>query len=65
MAESKKYEVTVAATGDLSSPTSPILSRNQYVFAYTITITNTGTVAAQLLSAATGSSPTPTTRCRK
>ena len=49
MAESKKYEITVVprATylGDQSDP-----SRNQYAFAYTITLTNTGTVPAQLIS---------------
>ena len=49
MAESKKYEITVAPeatyVADQSDP-----SRNQYVFAYTITVTNTGTVPAQLLS---------------
>lgn len=49
MAESKKYEITVvprsAYLGDQSDP-----SRNQYAFAYTITLTNTGSVAAQLLS---------------
>jgi ApaG protein len=49
MAGSKKYEITVAANAayiaDQSDP-----SRNQYVFAYTITVTNTGTVAAQLIS---------------
>jgi ApaG protein len=49
MAEAKKYDVTVAAratyVADQSDP-----SRNQYVFAYTITVTNTGTVAVRLLS---------------
>ena len=49
MAESKKYEITVVPRstylGDQSDP-----SRNQYAFAYTITLTNTGNVAAQLLS---------------
>jgi ApaG protein len=49
MGEAKKYDVSVAATAsyvaDRSDP-----SRNQYVFAYTITITNTGTVTAQLVS---------------
>jgi len=49
MAESKKYEITVVSRatylGDQSDP-----SRNQYAFAYTITLTNTGNVAAQLLS---------------
>ena len=49
MAESKKYQITVvpqaAYLADQSDP-----SRNQYAFAYTITVTNTGTVPAQLLS---------------
>ena len=49
MAEARKYEITVAVKSaylaDQSDPT-----RNQYVFAYTITITNTGAVAAQLVS---------------
>ena len=49
MGEAKKYDVSVAATAsyvaDRSDP-----SRNQYVFAYTITITNTGEVGAQLIS---------------
>ncbi len=49
MAEAKKYDVTVVAratyVADQSDP-----SRNQYVFAYTITVTNTGTVAVRLLS---------------
>jgi ApaG protein len=49
MAESKKYEITVAAEAAyLADQSDP--SRNQYAFAYTITLTNTGTVAAQLLS---------------
>jgi ApaG protein len=49
MAEARKYQITVvvksAYLADQSDPT-----RNQYVFAYTITITNTGAVAAQLVS---------------
>ena len=49
MAESKKYEITVAPKAifveDQSDP-----SKDQYVFAYTITLTNTGTVPAQLIS---------------
>ena len=40
-------------------------SRNQYVFAYTITITNTGSTCRRSSSAATGSSPTASTRSRK
>ena len=49
MADTKKYEITVAANAtyvaDQSDP-----SRDQYVFAYRITVTNTGSVAAQLIS---------------
>ena len=49
MAESKRYEITVmpksAYLADQSDP-----AKHQYVFAYTITLTNTGTVAAQLIS---------------
>jgi ApaG protein len=49
MADPAKYAINVAATAayvaDQSDP-----SRNQYVFAYTITVTNAGTVAAQLVS---------------
>jgi len=49
MAESKHYEVTVVPKAsyveDQSDP-----SKNQYVFAYTITVTNTGNVPAQLVS---------------
>ena len=49
MAESRKYEITVACQAAyLADQSDP--SRNQYAFAYTITLTNTGTVAAQLLS---------------
>ncbi len=49
MAEPGKYEIAVAVkTAHLAEQSDP--SRNQYVFAYTITITNTGTVAAQLIS---------------
>ena len=49
VAESNKYEITVVPKAtyveDQSDP-----SRNQYVFAYTITVTNTGNVPAQLIS---------------
>ena len=49
MAESKKYDITVAANAAyLAEQSDP--SKNQYVFAYTITVTNTGAVAAQLVS---------------
>ena len=49
MADSARYEITVVPKAnyveDQSDP-----SKNQYVFAYTITISNTGTVPAQLVS---------------
>ena len=49
MAESRKYEITVAAEAAyLADQSDP--SRNQYAFAYTVTLTNTGSVPAQLLS---------------
>jgi ApaG protein len=49
MAESKKYEITVnVMTQFLPDQSDP--ATNRYVFAYTIDIRNTGTVAAQLIS---------------
>ena len=49
MGESRKYDITVAVkSAYLAEQSDP--ARNHYVFAYTITITNTGTVAAQLVS---------------
>jgi ApaG protein len=49
MGETKKYDITVAVNSAyLAEQSDP--ARNQYVFAYTITITNTGAVAAQLIS---------------
>ena len=49
MAESKKYEIAVTvATQYLADQSDP--SAGRYVFAYTITISNTGTVTAQLIS---------------
>ena len=49
MAESKKYQIAVSAfpqfIADQSDPAS-----ERYIFAYTITIENTGTVTAQLIS---------------
>src|ERR1043166_9336982 len=48
MADSK-YEVTVSARTTFI-PEQSYVSGGRYVFAYTITIRNTGTVAAQLVS---------------
>ena len=49
MAEGKKYHISVSVnTTYLSEQSDPASER--YVFAYTVTIANTGTVAAQLIS---------------
>ena len=49
MADTGKYSIAVAVkTAYLADQSDP--SRHQYVFAYTITIANTGEVAAQLIS---------------
>ncbi|MGZ8198494.1 MAG: Co2+/Mg2+ efflux protein ApaG [Burkholderiales bacterium] len=45
----KKHHITVRARAAFV-PDQSDLEENRYVFAYTITITNTGTAAAQLLS---------------
>ena len=45
----KKYDITVAARTAFV-PDQSDLGSSRYVFAYTITITNTGTVPAQLVS---------------
>jgi len=49
VADTKRYEITVEAhatyVADQSDP-----SRDQYVFAYRIKVTNTGTVSAQLMN---------------
>ncbi|HET9403447.1 MAG TPA: Co2+/Mg2+ efflux protein ApaG [Burkholderiales bacterium] len=45
----KKYDITVAARTAFIPDQSSVES-SRYVFAYTITITNTGTVPAQLVS---------------
>ena len=49
MGESKRYEVTVEPKARFVAEQSDP-AKNQYVFTYTITITNTGDVEAQLLS---------------
>ena len=49
MAESKKYEVQVE-TAVAYLPDQSDEKGERYVFAYTITISNTGTVPAQLIS---------------
>jgi len=49
MAESRKYQVAVSATPQfIPDQSDPATER--YVFAYTITIENVGTVPAQLIS---------------
>ena len=49
MAESKKYEITVTAeTQYLADQSDP--QDGRYVFAYNITLRNTGTIPAQLIS---------------
>ena len=49
MAEAKKYQMAVAvATHYVTEQSDPAIDR--HVFAYTVTINNTGNVAAQLIS---------------
>ena len=49
MAESKKYNINVSVnTAYIAEQSDPAADR--YIFAYTITIANTGTEAAQLIS---------------
>ncbi|MGE5319390.1 MAG: Co2+/Mg2+ efflux protein ApaG [Hyphomicrobiaceae bacterium] len=49
MAEGKKYQISISVnTAYLAEQSDP--SADRYVFAYTITIANSGTVAAQLIS---------------
>jgi ApaG protein len=49
MAESKRYEITVSPKVTfLAEQSDP--DKAHFVFAYTITVTNTGSVAAQLVS---------------
>ena len=49
MAISKTYQITVTAAPQYV-PDQSDLDAERYVFAYTITLENTGTVAAQLIS---------------
>ena len=49
MAESRKYHITVAPVVNYIPEQSDEVA-DRYVFAYTITITNTGTTPAQLIS---------------
>ena len=49
MAERKKYDFTITAK-TTHIPGQSDESNNRYVFAYTITIVNSGTVAARLVS---------------
>ncbi len=49
MGEAKKYEIRVdVVTGYLEDQSEP--AANRYVFSYAMTITNVGTVTAQLIS---------------
>ena len=49
MANNKRYEITVVPKASfLADQSDP--GKNQFVFSYTITITNTGDIAAQLVS---------------
>ena len=49
MAEAKKYEIAVAvATHYIAEQSDPAI--NRHVFGYTVTLSNTGTVPAQLIS---------------
>ncbi|MEO8158028.1 MAG: Co2+/Mg2+ efflux protein ApaG [Betaproteobacteria bacterium] len=49
MAESRKYNITVNAVA-IHVPGQSNEASNRYVFAYTITIVNSGSVAARLMS---------------
>ncbi|MEW5892902.1 MAG: Co2+/Mg2+ efflux protein ApaG [Pseudomonadota bacterium] len=49
MSDSRKYQITIVPVATYI-PEQSDESANRYVFAYTITITNTGEVAAQLIS---------------
>ncbi len=49
MAESRKYHITVSTQVDYL-PEQSDEAKDRYVFAYTITIKNTGMISAQLIS---------------
>ena len=49
MADSKKYEITVVGLATYIEDQSSVVD-NRYVFSYQITITNTGNIAAQVIS---------------
>lgn len=49
MAESRKYHITVTTQVDYL-PEQSDEAKDRYIFAYTITILNSGTIAAQLIS---------------
>lgn len=49
MAESRKYHMTVTTQVDYL-PEQSDETKDRYIFAYTITIKNSGTIAAQLIS---------------
>jgi ApaG protein len=49
MAEAKKYEISISAETSFI-PEQSDLEAGRYVFTYTITMSNTGTVPAQLIS---------------
>lgn len=49
MAESKKYRIEIQVNSEYDAEQSDV-AQDRFVFAYTITIANTGNVAAQLIS---------------
>lgn len=49
MAESKQYRIEIQVDSEYDAEQSDV-AQDRFVFAYTITITNTGNVSAQLIS---------------